>query len=34
MRDGREVYLCWLVGEPGIAWWHDLDAGFGGRRPL
>ena len=30
---GREVYLCWQLGEPEhIAFWHDLDAGFAGRR--
>ena len=34
VRDGREVYLCWLEGEPEIAHWHDLEAGFGGRQPL
>jgi hypothetical protein len=34
IRDGEEVYLCWLEGEPGIAFWHELDAGFAGRRPL
>jgi hypothetical protein len=34
LRDGREVYLCWEEGEPEIAYWHDPDAGFGGRRPL
>jgi len=33
-RGGRVVYLCWRVGEPEIAWWHDLDAGFRGRQPL
>lgn len=33
-RDGREVYLCWKLGEPEIRWWHDIDAGFAGRRPL
>ena len=34
MRDGREVYLCWVVGEPSIAHWHDVDAGYSGRRRL
>lgn len=35
MRDGEEVYLCWLVDEEEtIGFWHPLDAGFGGRRPL
>jgi hypothetical protein len=32
--DGREVYLCWKLGEDTIAWWHELDTGFGGRQPL
>jgi len=34
LRDGREVYLCWEEGEPEIAFWHDPDTGFAGRRPL
>jgi hypothetical protein len=34
VRDGEEVYLCWLVDEPEIGWWHDLDSGFGGRQSL
>ena len=33
-RDGREVYLCWKLGEPVVRWWHELDTGFAGRRPL
>ena len=34
LREGREVYLCWIEGEDEIAFWHDLDAGYGGRQPL
>jgi hypothetical protein len=34
LREGREVYLCWEEGEPEIAFWHEPDAGFAGRRPL
>ena len=34
LRDGREVYLCWQEGEDEIAFWHEPDAGFAGRRPL
>jgi hypothetical protein len=34
VRDGEEVYLCWLIEEAEIGFWHGLDAGFGGRRPL
>ena len=32
--DGRDVYLCWKLGEPDIRWWHELETGFAGRRPL
>jgi hypothetical protein len=32
--DGREVYLCWRLGEPEVAHWHELDAGFAGRQRL
>jgi hypothetical protein len=32
--EGREVYLCWRLGEPEVAYWHELDAGFAGRRKL
>ncbi|HEX2359424.1 MAG TPA: DUF2203 domain-containing protein [Solirubrobacterales bacterium] len=32
--DGREVYLCWELGEDEVAHWHDLSSGYGGRRPL
>ena len=34
LRDGREVYLCWIEGEDEIGFWHDLEAGYGGRQPL
>jgi hypothetical protein len=34
IRDGHEVFLCWEEGEDEIGFWHDLDAGYGGRRPL
>lgn len=31
---GRQVWLCWQRGETSIDWWHGLDTGFSGRRPL
>jgi hypothetical protein len=34
VMDGREVYLCWELGEDEVAFWHDLETGFGGREPL
>ncbi len=32
--NGHEVYLCWRLGEPEVAHWHELDAGFAGRQKL
>ena len=34
MREGREVYLCWIYGEERIDYWHEIDTGFAGRQPL
>ena len=34
VRDGQEIFLCWEEGEDEIGFWHDLEAGYGGRRPL
>ena len=28
------VYLCWKLGEREVLYWHDLQSGFKGRRPL
>ncbi|MBM3458179.1 MAG: DUF2203 family protein [Armatimonadetes bacterium] len=33
-REGREVFLCWRLGEPAVEYWHELDAGFAGRKSL
>ncbi len=33
-KDGREVYLCWKLGEPEVGHWHEIDAGFSGRQKL
>ena len=34
LRDGDEVLLCWQVGEGEVAYWHGLEEGFAGRKPL
>ena len=34
IRDEREVYLCWELGEDRVGFWHELETGFGGRQPL
>jgi hypothetical protein len=31
---GRPVLLCWLEGDRSLDWYHRLDTGFAGRRPL
>ena len=31
---GRQVWLCWRLGEGDVAWWHELTAGVAGRQPL
>ncbi len=31
---GRQVWLCWRLGEDDVAWWHELTTGVAGRRPL
>jgi hypothetical protein len=31
---GREILLCWRLGEESVNHWHDVDSGFSGRRPL
>lgn len=33
-REGRDVLLCWQLGEDRIGFWHDRETGFAGRRPL
>ena len=35
MRDGQVVLLCWQLGEgDSLEWWHELETGFAGRKPL
>jgi hypothetical protein len=34
MLDGREIYLCWELGEDDVGYWHELETGYGGREPL
>lgn len=32
--DGRDIFLCWKLGENEIRHWHEIDAGYAGRRQL
>ena len=33
-QTGDTVLLCWELGEPEVAYWHELETGFAGRKPL
>ncbi len=33
-KDGEVVYLCWQFGEPEVGFWHRMEDGFAGRKPL
>lgn len=33
-HEGRDVCLCWKMGEDQIGFWHELDAGYTGRQPI
>jgi hypothetical protein len=34
LASGRQIWLCWRLGEGDIGWWHELTEGFSGRREL
>jgi hypothetical protein len=34
LASGRQIWLCWRLGEDDIGWWHELSEGFSGRRAL
>ena len=34
LKDGREVCLCWKLGESAVQFWHEVHTGFAGRQPI
>ena len=34
LMGGKEVCLCWRLGEPEVLYWHEQDAGFSGRQKI
>ena len=34
LRDGREIFFCWKLGEDKVGYWHTVTSGFSGRRPI
>ena len=33
-RDGQVVFLCWHPPEERVMYWHEIEAGYPGRKPL
>jgi hypothetical protein len=31
---GRRIWLCWRLGEPAVAHWHEMHTGASGRKPI
>lgn len=31
---GRDICLCWKLGEETITYWHEMNTGFAGRKPV
>lgn len=34
LHEGDEILLCWNVGEEAVDYWHGLEEGFAGRKPI
>jgi hypothetical protein len=34
LSEGKEVFLCWELGEEEILFWHEIEAGYAGRQSL
>ena len=34
LRHGEDILLCWRFGETEIGFWHEMETGFAGRRPI
>ncbi len=34
LKDGRLIFYCWRMGEDAIRYWHEIDSGMIGRRPV
>jgi hypothetical protein len=33
-HENRQIWLCWRYGETEVGYWHDMNTGFSGRRPV
>ncbi len=32
--DGKDILLCWQYDDPALLYYHDLESGFAGRKPV
>ena len=32
--NGEDILLCWKFGEPDILYWHSMEDGYAGRKPI
>ena len=33
-HEGKDIFLCWRLGENKIKFWHEMDCGYAGRKPI
>jgi hypothetical protein len=34
LASGRQIWLCWRLGEDDVEFWHEVSTGFSDRRPI
>jgi len=34
LHEGKEIFLCWQLGENHIKYWHEADSGYDERKPI
>ena len=34
VKNGKHVLLCWKLGDRKVAYWHTMESGFAGRKPI
>lgn len=34
LYEGKEIFLCWQLGEENIKYWHEAESGYDDRKPI